>query len=362
MIGLDESYCFDRNIGVFGLQILKKGSANLNFICCSLYLAFMGGRSGTEGRTVEQQVLESNPVLEAFGNAKTVKNSNSTRNGKFVEIHFDKQGKISGVAVRTYLLERSRVCQCRILKRTTIVFTCFLQHPPKIVDMINKPIGQFERLHSRQVQHTFRFYSQQWRTWAVCFIQAAWRRHCKRKMIEQRHKGEIEMELAGGDGDGGSRSLGSGIGIQTSCGVEVSTFISEESSDVSSDGVFLGAKRDSVSHGGVNIYREWRGPKRRKDILWVDKGKKENKFSGSMYSHLKVSLGDVCSLDDLRERMAVYLSQSNCHEILDAMTHITKNIDEGRLKMKAHCPIVTDVGMKENALKILMSYNLVWLT
>ncbi|KAJ0488201.1 putative IQ motif, EF-hand binding, cyclic nucleotide-binding domain, Ion transport [Helianthus annuus] len=68
--------------------------------------------------------------------------------------------------------------------------------------------GQFRRLHSRQVQHTFRFYSQQWRTWAACFIQAAWRRHCKRKMIEQRHKEEVEMELAGGDGDGGSRSLG----------------------------------------------------------------------------------------------------------------------------------------------------------
>ncbi|KAJ0787782.1 putative IQ motif, EF-hand binding, calponin domain, armadillo-like helical, CH domain superfamily [Helianthus annuus] len=146
-----------------------------------------------------------------------------------------------------------------------------------------------------------------------------------------------------------------------SCGVEVSRFTGEEASDVSSDGVFLGAKRDSVSHGGVDIDREWRGPKRRKDILWVDKGKKGNKFSGSMYSHLKVSLGDVCSLDDLKERMAVYLSQSNCHEILDAMTHVTKNIDEGRLKMKAHCPIVTDVGMKENALKILMSYNPVWL-
>ncbi|KAG9452018.1 hypothetical protein H6P81_004922 [Aristolochia fimbriata] len=75
------------------------------------YLAFMGGRSGTEGRTVEQQVLESNPVLEAFGNAKTVKNNNSSRFGKFVEIQFDKFGKISGAAVRTYLLERSRVCQ-----------------------------------------------------------------------------------------------------------------------------------------------------------------------------------------------------------------------------------------------------------
>ncbi|PHU13460.1 Myosin-14 [Capsicum chinense] len=95
------------------------------------YLAYMGGRAAAEGRTVEQQVLESNPVLEAFGNAKTVRNNNSSRFGKFVEIQFDQRGRISGAAIRTYLLERSRVCQVSDPERNYHCFYMICAAPPK---------------------------------------------------------------------------------------------------------------------------------------------------------------------------------------------------------------------------------------
>ncbi|GMI85728.1 ARABIDOPSIS MYOSIN 2, MYOSIN X1 2, myosin 2, MYOSIN XI-6 [Hibiscus trionum] len=95
------------------------------------YLAYMGGRAAAEGRTVEQKVLESNPVLEAFGNAKTVRNNNSSRFGKFVEIQFDRKGRISGAAVRTYLLERSRVCQVSDPERNYHCFYMLCAAPPE---------------------------------------------------------------------------------------------------------------------------------------------------------------------------------------------------------------------------------------
>ncbi|KAI5059574.1 hypothetical protein GOP47_0025893 [Adiantum capillus-veneris] len=108
------------------------------------YIAFMGGRAMTDGRTVEQQVLESNPLLEAFGNAKTVRNDNSSRFGKFVELQFDGSGRISGAAVRTYLLERSRVVQISDPERN---YHCFYQLCASAEDAERYKLGDPRSFH-----------------------------------------------------------------------------------------------------------------------------------------------------------------------------------------------------------------------
>ncbi|XP_069617907.1 myosin-6 [Ranitomeya imitator] len=103
-------------------------------------IAAIGGKkdaaSANKG-TLEDQIIQANPALEAFGNAKTVRNDNSSRFGKFIRIHFGASGKLASADIETYLLEKSRVIfQLKSERDYHIFYQILSNKKPELLDML----------------------------------------------------------------------------------------------------------------------------------------------------------------------------------------------------------------------------------
>ncbi|KAL1251799.1 hypothetical protein QQF64_019595 [Cirrhinus molitorella] len=110
------------------------------------YFATVGAMSGGKkpepvpGKmqgSLEDQIVAANPLLEAYGNAKTVRNDNSSRFGKFIRIHFGTTGKLASADIETYLLEKSRVTfQLSAERSYHIFYQLMTGHKPELLEAL----------------------------------------------------------------------------------------------------------------------------------------------------------------------------------------------------------------------------------
>merc|ERR1719481_1784676 len=108
--GCNQSILITGESGAGKTENTKKVISYFATICSS------GKRKEGEA-SLEDKIVQTNPVLEAWGNAKTVRNDNSSRFGKFIRIHFNSSGKLSGADMAVYLLEKSRLTYQQPLER-----------------------------------------------------------------------------------------------------------------------------------------------------------------------------------------------------------------------------------------------------
>merc|ERR1711899_414752 len=125
--GKNQSMLITGESGAGKTENTKKVIAYLALVATS------GGSKKDKKASLEDQIVATNPIMESWGNAKTSRNDNSSRFGKFIRIHFTSSGKLCGCDIESYLLEKSRITQQQEVERSYHIFYQLLQpHVPNM--------------------------------------------------------------------------------------------------------------------------------------------------------------------------------------------------------------------------------------
>ena len=116
----DQAMLITGESGAGKTENTKKVIAYLAMVACS-------SKKAEKKVSLEDQIVATNPILESYGNAKTSRNDNSSRFGKFIRIHFNPAGKLAGCDIQSYLLEKSRITQQQEVERSSHIFYQLLQ-------------------------------------------------------------------------------------------------------------------------------------------------------------------------------------------------------------------------------------------
>merc|ERR1719297_583641 len=116
----DQSMLITGESGAGKTENTKKVIAYLAMVATS-------GKKSEKKVSLEDQIVATSPILESYGNAKTARNDNSSRFGKFIRIHFTASGKLAGCDIVSYLLEKSRITEQQEVERSYHIFYQLIQ-------------------------------------------------------------------------------------------------------------------------------------------------------------------------------------------------------------------------------------------
>ncbi|KAL3337749.1 hypothetical protein AABB24_030068 [Solanum stoloniferum] len=158
-------------------------------------------------------IREGDPVEEMhflMRGAVSSMTTNGGQTGFFNSVHL-KAGDFCGDELLAWALDPHNSSSSLPISTRTVQAVTDIEAFALTADDLKFVVSQFGRLHSKQLQHTFKFYSQEWRTWAACFIQVAWRRQCRNKLEKSLREEEDKLQAALAKESTNAPSLGATI-------------------------------------------------------------------------------------------------------------------------------------------------------